>query len=136
MKDSVWLSFMKDRYGHIDPKRLADVDESDLRKALAWKYKGDVLDQKINTIGVFRDSMKPPEGRKEWYYLIRRIPFNQDSVDRFLPIDVRNWRDTIVARPSGWTEPAKERPRKKARTDEPDDDDCDADGERKSFVQA
>ena len=46
MKDSVWLSFMKDRYGHIDPKRLADVDESDLRKALAWKYKGDVLDQR------------------------------------------------------------------------------------------
>ena len=64
IKDSVWLSFMKDRYGYIDPESLADGNVVDLHKALMWKYTGDEMDKKSDEVGVFRDSLKPKQGRK------------------------------------------------------------------------
>eukprot|EP00563_Minutocellus_polymorphus_P019156 CAMPEP_0197725660 /NCGR_PEP_ID=MMETSP1434-20131217/9100_1 /TAXON_ID=265543 /ORGANISM="Minutocellus polymorphus, Strain CCMP3303" /LENGTH=148 /DNA_ID=CAMNT_0043311241 /DNA_START=113 /DNA_END=556 /DNA_ORIENTATION=+ len=122
IKDSVWLSFMKDRYGHIDPEGLADVSVVDLHKALMWKYNGghngDEMDKKSNAVGVFRDSLKPKRGRKEWYFIVRPLPFGKDSVDRYFRDNNRNWRDTIV-KPSAWKDPFEGPPKKKSRTEEP-----------------
>lgn len=112
IKDSVWLSFMKDRYGYIDPESLADGHVVDLHKALMWKYTGDEMDKKSDEVGVFRDSLKPKQGRKEWYFIICPILHREDSVDRSFRDDNGNWRDTIV-KPSAWTEPPGEGPPKK-----------------------